>query len=196
MGKSYLYERQTEYWTSRAIEDYFLDAGYEVITFPLSQFAEHEVPFDFLFFEKTTCKLFGLQYKTLYKNDQDYWPLNEQQHYALQRFSNWGYYCLSQMKETKDHRIAVHKALFIPVTLNFCERIHAGHVDAMYYRWGGFVNGLERCTIGIRVNSRNDIVTALRPVERKNNSEIDQNALDMFAANIDLKRVIHFDSRA
>lgn len=27
----YPYERQVEYWTSRAIEDYFLDSGFEVL---------------------------------------------------------------------------------------------------------------------------------------------------------------------
>jgi hypothetical protein len=124
MGKPYLYERQTEY--------YFLDAGYEVITFPLSQMSEKKIPFDFLFFEKSTCKIFGIQYKSLYKNDHDYWPLNEQQHHELQAFSNWGYYCLSEMKDVKDHRIAIHKALFIPVTLNYCKKVHAGHIDSMY----------------------------------------------------------------
>lgn len=196
MGKPYLYERQTEYWTSRGVEDYFLDAGYEVITFPLSQFAEYKIPFDFLFFEKTTCKLFGLQYKTLYKNEHDYWPLNEQQHRALQAFSIWGYYCFSQMKDSKDHRVAIHKAMFIPVTMKYCEKIHAGHIDAMYYRWGGFVNGLEICTVGKRVTSREEIVAALRPIERDTIVEVDQNVVDVFAANINLKKIIHFDSRA
>lgn len=100
------------------------------------------------------------------------------------------------MQDSKDHRIAIHKALFIPVTLNYCERIHAGHIDAMHYRWGGFVNGLERCTVGKRVTSREEIVAALRPVERNQIVEVDQNVVDVFAANIDLKRIIHFDSRA
>jgi|AVFP01.1.fsa_nt_gi hypothetical protein len=76
MGSPYLYERQAEYWTSREIEDYFLDAGYEIVTFPLSQRTEKVVPFDFIFFEQATTKLFGLQYKALYSNDFDYWPLN------------------------------------------------------------------------------------------------------------------------
>lgn len=73
--KSYVYERQTEYWTSRGIEDYFLDAGFELVTFPLSQVTEHEVPFDFIFFEKATCKIFGFQYKALYQDARDYWLL-------------------------------------------------------------------------------------------------------------------------
>jgi hypothetical protein len=67
MGSPYLYERQAEYWTSREIEDYFLDAGYEIVTFPLSQRTEKVVPFDFIFFEQATTKLFGLQYKAVLK---------------------------------------------------------------------------------------------------------------------------------
>lgn len=31
MAKPYLYERQSEYWTSRQIEEFFLDAGFELI---------------------------------------------------------------------------------------------------------------------------------------------------------------------
>ena|SRR6266446_7459295 len=98
----YGYERQTEYWTSRGIEDYFLDAGYEVIAFPLTQLAENAVPVDFVFFEKSTSKLFGLQYKALYRNATDYWPIDDQQHLNLQAFAGWAYYCFSELRSARD----------------------------------------------------------------------------------------------
>jgi hypothetical protein len=43
------YERQVEYWTSRGIEDFFLDNGFEVPVFPLTQLTEAAIPSDFLF---------------------------------------------------------------------------------------------------------------------------------------------------
>lgn len=61
-GTPYVYERQTEYWTSRGIEEYFLDAGFQVLTYPLTQLTEGRViPFDFIFHESKTYKIFGIQ---------------------------------------------------------------------------------------------------------------------------------------
>ena len=40
MAKPYLYERQSEYWTSRQIEEFFLDAGFELIALPILQYHE------------------------------------------------------------------------------------------------------------------------------------------------------------
>lgn len=68
----YVYERQTEYWISRQIEDFLLDAGYDVITIPITQLSEAHVPVDFIFFDKGRTKIFGFQYKTLYRNGKDH----------------------------------------------------------------------------------------------------------------------------
>ncbi len=195
MATPYLYERQTEYWTSRGIEDYFLDAGFQVVTFPLSQIAEHEVPFDFVFFEKSTSKLFGIQYKALYRNNQDYWPLDEQQYQTLQGFRDWAYYGLSEMKSATDHRIAIHRMLFVPVSLDFQSKLYRGQLKPHYYRWGGFVSGLESCTVGRRVVNRGEIEEALHPLQRRDREEIDRHLIDVFVANLDRRRLLHLDNR-
>jgi hypothetical protein len=57
----YIYERQVEYWTSREIEGFFLDSGFEVLVLPITQLTERGVPSDFLFLDGRTNKLFGLQ---------------------------------------------------------------------------------------------------------------------------------------
>lgn len=195
MATPYLYERQTEYWTSRGIEDYFLDAGFEIVTFPLSQLTEKEVPLDFVFFENSTSKLFGIQYKALYKNGEDHWPLNERQHNTLQAYSDWAYYGLSEMTDSGDHRIAIHQALFVPVTIDYSSKILRGHLDFHYYRWGGFVNGLKRCTVGRRIKNRSEIEQAVRPIARDYIEEIDRDLVDAFVANFDKKRLLHLNSR-
>lgn len=191
MAKPYLYERQTEYWTSRGIEDFYADAGFEIVTFPLSMKTETIIPFDFVFFEKSTCKIFGIQYKTLYHNDQDFWMLNEGQHFKLQKYRDWAYYCLSEMTSAQDHRIAIHKSIFVPVKLNFTSKLYVGKLDTMYYRWGGFIGGLKSCTIGQRVTSRNEIEEVIYPLKEDFIEEIDKNLIDLFIANLEERRLLH-----
>jgi hypothetical protein len=72
----YIYERQVEYWTSRDIEDFFLNDGFQVSVFPLTQLTEENVPSDFLFLDTGSSKIFGIQFKALYKNDEDFWNLS------------------------------------------------------------------------------------------------------------------------
>ena len=194
MSKPYVYERQTEYWTSRGIEDYFLDSGYEVITFPLTQRTEKSIPFDFIFCETRSSKIFGLQYKTLYRNERDFWVLDESQHKNLQPFSNWGYYCFSEMKSSSDHRVAIHKALFVPVKINYESKVFPGNLDALYYRWGGFINGIERCTVGKIVNSKEEFEKLFDNNINKNEYELNL-LFDVFIANLAKRRLLHFDGR-
>jgi hypothetical protein len=185
----YVYERQTEYWTSRGIEDYFLDAGYEVVAFPLTQHAEKQVPVDFIFFDGSKCKLFGLQYKALYQNAPDYWPIDQVQHSNLQTFAQWAWYCLSEVKSGHEHRIALHKARFVRV-----HTVQPGHLSFSkqgYWRWGGFEAALETCTAGVRVKSEEELRSALRPSGRKDVPEIDQMMVDVFVAELTRRRLLH-----
>ena len=57
----YVHERQTEYWTSRQIEEHFLNAAFEVLTFPLTQHTERRIPADFIFFDTARAKLHQVQ---------------------------------------------------------------------------------------------------------------------------------------
>lgn len=195
MATPYVYERQTEYWTSRGIEDYFLDAGFQVLTFPLTQRTEREVPFDFVFLEGKTSKMFGLQYKAMYQNRRDHWCLDEAQHDSLHAFRDWGYYCLSEVTRTDQLRVAIHHALFVPVSLDFRPQVYVGRLTSAYYRWGGFAEALDRCTTGIRVTNREQVMSALHRRNDSSNRELDKLLLDVFVANLENRRVLHLDGR-
>jgi len=119
-GSPYIHERQSEYWTSRAIEDYFLDLGFEVLTLPIPQNIEKMIPADFIFFDKQRTKLFGLQYKALYKERRDYWPINKEQHQQITHYK-WIYYCLSELKSSAEHRTALHQVRIVDTGFEFQE---------------------------------------------------------------------------
>src|SRR5258708_13092605 len=72
IGRPYVAERQVEYWSSRQVEDFFWDLGYECLSFPISQKAEQLIPPDFIFQPNDTLKLFGLQSNFLYRVNPDY----------------------------------------------------------------------------------------------------------------------------
>lgn len=196
MSKPYLYERQTEYWTSRGIEDYFLDAGFEVITFPVSQLSERGVPFDFIFLETHTCKIFGIQYKALYGNGADHWPIDDIQYRNLQEFKKWGYYCLSEITTAREYKIAVHRSIFLPVDIPVRDsKIYRGRVNHIYYRWGGFVSGLEQCNVGLRIQNREQLEEAIKPINRPSNRDVDNHMLDIFLVNLEQQRLLHLDNK-
>src|SRR5437867_5822587 len=109
----YVYERQVEYWTSREMEGFFLDSGFELIVLPITQLTERSVPSDFLYLEKQTNKLFGLQFKALYHNGNDVWNLEPHQHAALSSF-DWMYYGFSDLRSPRQHRNALHYLRIVP----------------------------------------------------------------------------------
>ncbi len=193
MASPYVYERQSEYWTSRQIEEFFLDSGFDVITFPLDQYHEKLIPADFIFFDKGLSKLFGLQYKALYRNSQDFWPIDQDQHRTLVSFP-WIYYCLSELKDTRDHRAALHLVRIINTSFGFQERLYPGGPARIRYysRWGAFYQGLERCTNGVLIPSRKDLNRILRP---ENNVELPhrltESMADVFLADFVSRHTVH-----
>jgi hypothetical protein len=195
MAHPYVYERQTEYWTSRAIEDYFLDSGFQIVAFPLTQLTEGEIPFDFVFMEQKTSKLFGVQYKALYHNARDHWNLNEQQHVSLQAYRDWAYYGFSELTSPEQFRVALHHTLFVPVSINFNSTVEVGRLTAGYYRWSGFAEGLERCHTGLRVRNKSDLVAAVQRGNRRLIPEVDRLLLDVFVVNLEARRLLHFGDR-
>jgi hypothetical protein len=147
MASPYVYERQSEYWTSRQIEEFFMDNGFEVLTFPLIQYHERRVvPADFIFFDRNDSKLFGMQYKALYKGSRDYWSLDPHQHSALARFP-WINYCLSELRSARDHRNALYFARIIQPKFEYRAELYPEGSDRvqLYSRWGAFYQGLEKC---------------------------------------------------
>jgi hypothetical protein len=190
---TYLPERQTEYWTSREIEEFLLDAGYSVIAIPLSQAIEHHIPSDFLYLDQQRLKIFGLQYKALYHNSHDHWKLDEQQHHDLQRFP-WMYYCTSELRDMRDARSALHFARFYNPTFAYRDRLLAKHppVTPGYRRWGAFFQAFRECRVGHKVADRQEFKNLIGQAQelRRVKSFIEQ-VSDLFFVNLDARTVVH-----
>jgi hypothetical protein len=186
----YPYERQIEYWTSRAIEDYFLDSGFEVLVFPVAQVLEREVPFDHLFFDQHTNKIFVFQYKRLYSNGEEYWHLDLRQHETLQRFRDWIYYCGTEVRHPREHRNALHLCQILAVDLPYRSRLLADrrqdNEKVWYWRWGGFVNSLNACRVGKRIYTREDLAEALALVGR-----LQEMLVDFIFTDLTERRIAH-----
>jgi len=167
---AYPHERQIEYWTSRAIEDYFDNEGYTVVVLPNSQIAEKVIPYDYLFAGEGV-KIFGLQYKRLYKGSTDYWKIDLAQYQQITKF-NWIYYALPEIKSIKQRRNALH--LLKLVTANALKDKVSSYPDVSsmslltselgvsngkvpYKRWGGFVQSLFGCTSGWRPSNPDEL---------------------------------------
>jgi hypothetical protein len=162
MATPYVYERQSEYWTSRQIEEFFLDNGYEVITLPIPQTHEFNLPADFIYFDKGNSKIFGFQYKALYRNGRDHWPLDAAQHRELSRYS-WLYYCFSELKDYRNARAALHFARIVNTGIEYQESIYPygqGRIE-FYSRWGAFYQGLVQCRKGVKVTSKDELLEIL-----------------------------------
>jgi len=199
MATPYVYERQSEYWTSRQIEEFFLDAGFEILTFPLTQFNERLIPADFIFFDKRRSKLFGFQYKALYHNDADFWPIDREQHRKLTRFP-WIYYCLSELRTTRDHRAALHLARILKTNFEFHKKLYLkdlkGDKGFFYSRWGAFYQGLERCTYGVQISSPKQLHELLRPVDAQNLPwELSELMVDIFITDFESRHSVHLSSQ-
>ena len=85
------------------MEGFLLDAGFEIVVLPITQLTERGVPADFLYLDTATNKIFGFQFKALYKNGHDHWNLEQAQHRSLASF-DWMYYGLSDLKTSRQHR--------------------------------------------------------------------------------------------
>lgn len=176
MAKTYVPERQSEYWTSRQIEDFFENCGIDLHTIPVSQQIEKKLPADFVFLPEQKIKLFGLQYKALYQDTAgDFWKLNNHQHLTLQTF-DWIYYGFSELKIRKHKRNSLHLLkIYVPNQFAFPAsgrfKQAAPPVNA-YYRWGGFFKMLEDCRCGLKINSLEDLKKALSDTYQDIASEI------------------------
>lgn len=190
---TYLPERQTEYWTSREIEESFIDVGYQIFTIPLPQALEHHVPSDFLYVDKTTLKIFGLQYKALYHNANDHWNLNEDQHNTLQRFP-WMYYCMSELRDLREVRFALYYARFYDSTFAFRSPLPQSHAafNPAFRRWGSFFQGFQQCRVGHKITSREDLDSVIRQCrEIQQVRAFVEQLIDVFFVNVDTRTALH-----
>lgn len=160
---TYPNERQVEYWTSRAIEDYFDNEGYSVVVVPNSQRVEHQVPFDH-FFMGQGLKVFGLQYKRLYSSP-DHWRLSDWQHQRMGSYQ-WIYYALSGVKRIQEHRNALHLLQLTESDFPYRPQLYPQDLGSepgkiRYARWGGFVQELFGCWMGWQPQGLKDVGTTL-----------------------------------
>ncbi len=166
MPEPYIAEVQTANWTSDGIREAFKAAGFDVQDWPLTQHLEKQVPADWAFFSPTFSKLFGLQYKTVYRNGGDFWPLDRAQHEALQRYS-WIFYCCSELRDITDHRLALHFARFYRPRFEFRPALSTSVLfrgGRPYFRWGAFYRSLKDCRVGARVQSQDELRELLAPL--------------------------------
>jgi len=195
----YVYERQAEYWTSRQIEEFFLDIGFEIISFPLTSFSEKYIPTDFIFFDKNLSKIFGFQYKTVYHNKNDFWKLDKTQHSNLKNYP-WIYYCFSEIRRTRDHRAALHLARIASTDFLFTKKIYLSGDDKLefYMRWGAFCQKLEKCEVGKKVMSRSELIDLLNTGSvysgTSNFCKLIDLMTDIFLADYESKHMVHLSS--
>lgn len=193
MPRPYIPERQVEYWTSRQIEDYYLNAGFECITYPLTQRVEEHIPADFVFQAGAFAKMFGLQiqYKALYPGLGDHWELDATQHAQLARFG-WIYYGLSGLKQRGEFRNALHALRVKDPAFAFSSTL-ASSASSPYMRWWAFDGWLQDCRAGVRVYGKADLQRHFGPVldsplARGEAEEL----IDVFVVNYGARRVAHF----
>lgn len=153
-ASTYLYERQSEYWTSRQIEEFFFDRGFSVTTLPIPQGVEKLLPADFVFSANSFIKIFGLQFKALYRNEEDYWAITKHQHDRLQKY-RWIYYGLSEMKNAVEYRSALHWCRFVDANFPYQAKLYMSGANRLksYRKWAAFYESLAGCSRGERVNS-------------------------------------------
>lgn len=194
---TYVNERQVEYWTSREIEGFFLDSGFEVTVLPITQLTERAVPADFMFLDGHTNKLFGLQYKALYHNGEDFWNLDERQHSTLQGF-DWIYYGLSDLRSGRQHRNALHYLRVVGSGFPFSPRLTRRDFQqsgfSRYLRWAAFFEGLCDCRFGRRITSSLDLQHAIWPQVESMPREIGEIVTDVFLTDLEGRRTTRFSS--
>jgi hypothetical protein len=194
MSTPYVRERQAEYWTSRQAEDYFVDYGFELLVLPIPPSTELLLPTDYIFFDKQQTKLFGLQYKALYRNGMDHWQLKDYQHLTL-RLYPWIYYCLLELREVNEFRMALHLARIAETGFPFKPQIYSDGKDRFhdYMRWATFFRRLKQCEKGALVVSESHLRTLITAgSDDAQLSRISDEAADLFLADFSSKHAIHF----
>ena len=202
MATTYVSERQVEYWTSRQIEDFFMNAGFDMLVYPIAQRDEKYLPADHIFGVGGSAKLFGIQYKVLYQNGEDHWRMNARQHSMLKNFP-WIYYGLSDLKSATGFRNSLHY-LRLYNNLRLCENnrfVSKLPVSSKksYTRWAKFYERLLQCHRGCKVNSKEELISYLMPSieEERPNRVIERinEMADVFVINVKSRKAVHLSSQ-
>jgi hypothetical protein len=189
-GSTYVPERQSEYWTSREIENFFLNAGFECLVYPVPQRIERVLPADFIYDAGEPIKLFGIQYKALYRGVADHWRLTQHQHQTLVHFP-WIYYGLSEIRSVRDARNSLHQLRVAPTQFTYMGVLLTAN-NVFYYRWGGFFQALQRCRVGLRLTSADHLRDLLSPPTTNSPPiSIVEAVVDLFIVDFGSRRLVH-----
>jgi hypothetical protein len=192
----YIPEREVEHWTTLGIDRVFHEKEFEISSFPITQLLESKIPVDFLFLHNGTNKLFGLQFKVLYRNGRDFWNLNARQHRLMRSF-DWIYYGLSELKDARHHRDALQHLRIVSPQFRFRPQIAAPSKAGTppFVDWSTFFEGLEACTYGRRIENLDELHSALWPHRERLPKEITDVADQVFLVNFKEKRAAQFSGR-
>ena len=150
-----------EYSTSRQIEGFFKNAGFDMSVCPIDQNTERYLPYDHIFYVEGLVKIFGIQYKVLYKNGEDHWIMNARQHSMLQKFP-WIYYGLSDLKSATeinnslDHLRLYKNNIRLRQNNRFMSKLPASS-RKYYTRWDTFYEELLQCNRGFKVQLKGEV---------------------------------------
>ncbi|MFN6530537.1 hypothetical protein [Nostoc sp. ChiSLP03a] len=189
-AKTFVYERQVEYWTSRQIEEFFLNAGFNIVVYPVEQVTEHYLPADHIFgVDDDLVKLFGIQYKALYHNSVNHWKLDQHQHNRLVHFP-WIYYGLSDLQSVADGRNSLHYLRILNSAFPYLKKLDVGSLSP-HYRWGAFYQHLQSCQTGRRIHNISDLREAISPLQERELNRFTIEITDIFVANFNAKKLVH-----
>ena len=203
---TYVSEREFEYSTSRQIEDVFRNAGFDMSVRPIDQNTERYLPSDHIFYFNGLAKIFGIQYKVLYKNSEDHWRMDVRQHSILQKFP-WIYYGLSDLKSATgidnslDHLRLYKNNIRLRENNRSMSKLPVSSRRS-YTRWATFYDELLQCNRGFKVNSREklkeELISYLMPdIEDKRPNRVTERInemADVFVINVKSRKALHFSS--
>ena len=206
MATTYVSERQVEYSTSRQIEDFFKNAGFDTSVHLINQGIEKYLPYDHIFYVDGLVKIFGIQYKVLYKNGEDHWIMKARQHSMLQKFP-WIYYGLSDLKSATeidnslDHLRLYKNNIRLRQNNRFMSKLPASSRRS-YTRWDTFYEGLLQCNRGFKVDSRGklkeELISYLMPdIEGKRPDRVTGRINEMaevFVINVKSRKALQLSS--
>lgn len=165
MAAPYIPEEQTADWTSQEIRRFFRGAGFSCLTYKLTQHLERDLPADRMFLDPGTWKIFGFQYKTLYHNGEDRWPIYDSQHKTMGQFP-WIYYCCSELTDPTEFATALHQARIYRGSFRYRPALlQKDRRTPRFYNWGEFYQGVKRCTFGVELWSEEEFTKLLDTLE-------------------------------
>jgi hypothetical protein len=180
-------EQHSQEWTSAAIVGALRRRGYHIREWHPTQDLEKFVPADWLFFDRTRLKVFGVQYKALYRNGVEHWPITREQHDTMAEYP-WIVYCASEITRVDQEEQALRLARFYGGDFPYQARLYRRTRKPKYLRWTDFIRGFETCLFGRRVKSKEEFRELLAAARGAGAVREAGDATDYLFLNLDLNR--------